>query len=212
MSLFSKKKKNQQTTDSAGSAALNLPDDSRVIEINEDICLTAVRNSDTHFLVQYMNDQEIFNNTLNIPNPYFESDAEWFISTSRESDQTNQFRTNWIIRDRHTGALMGGIGRLVKYGNNSHKDEIGYWLARPYWNKGIMTEVVRIFCTYLQNEHHLIRIEAYIYWFNTGSQRVLEKSGFLQEGVLRKFTLKGQEYRDCILFAMVKDNPAIDQG
>lgn len=208
MSIFSRWLK-KSAPHSGAEEIPELPDQSQVVVVDGNIVLTSIRETDKHFLVQYMNDEEIFNNTLLIPNPYFESDAEWFIRFCRDSDREHQFRTNWTIRNAQTGALMGGIGRLVKYGTDSHKDEIGYWLARPYWNQGIMTRVVTAFCKYLFEEHHLVRIEACIYWFNEGSGRVLEKSGFSREGYLRKYTLKSGEYRDCILYAKTDDDPSV---
>ena len=52
----------------------------------------------------------------------------------------------------------------------------------------------------------LERIEAFAYMDNIGSNRTLQKAGFVKEGTLRKrFEVKGQLY-DCNVYSFVKDN------
>ncbi len=84
-----------------------------------------------------------------------------------------------------------------KYGIHSHKDEIGYWLGKPFWNKGIMTDVIKKICSIGFNNFNLIRIEATVFTYNIPSKKVLEKAGFMPEGTLRKFYKKDQKFIGC---------------
>lgn len=61
--------------------------------------------------------------------------------------------------------------------------EIGFWLARPWWGRGIMTKAVRAAC-----DHTFIAWDVGVIEGNTASQRVLVKNGFLFDGptVLQK--------------------------
>jgi ribosomal-protein-alanine N-acetyltransferase len=99
---------------------------------------------------------------------------------------------NWAIR-KDGGALMGGVG--VAGVSRNEKAEIGYWLARSHWGRGIMTDAVRRLCEFAFEEYNLQRIHAQAFTTNPASSRVLEKAGFTLEGTLRKgFFRDGQAY------------------
>ena len=57
---------------------------------------------------------------------------------------------------------------------------IGYWMGRPYWGKGFMTEAVKTLCERCRDTgmFRCRRIIGYTSRDNTGSQRVMEKAGF----------------------------------
>jgi ribosomal-protein-alanine N-acetyltransferase len=101
--------------------------------------------------------------------------------------------------------LMGGCGFDNLQIGKSHRAEIGYWLAKPYWGRGIMTAVVRRACEFAFAEFGLVKIEAHVFAENLASAKVLEKCGFVQEGYLRKHFLKEGKYLDVRLFALVKE-------
>jgi [ribosomal protein S5]-alanine N-acetyltransferase len=86
----------------------------------------------------------------------------------------------------------------------SHRAEIGYWIAKPYWNRGIMTAVVRRACQCAFEEFGLIKIIAHVFDANPASARVLEKCGFEQEGYLKKHYLKDGQYLDVRLYARLR--------
>lgn len=98
--------------------------------------------------------------------------------------------------------VVGSIGcHKIKYG---HKASIGYWLAKKYWGKGIMTKVVKAFCSYLFKKYRLKRLYAEVFTFNQGSRFVLENNGFKLEGVMKKGFMKNGKFIDEYLFAKVK--------
>lgn len=78
-------------------------------------------------------------------------------------------------------------------GDERCKADIGYAIGTNYWGQGIatkalMTAVPQVF----KDFNELLRLQAFVDVENKASQRVLEKAGFLREGVLRKYTfLKG---------------------
>ncbi|CAN4097674.1 unnamed protein product [Withania somnifera] len=87
---------------------------------------------------------------------------------------------------------------------DSCRAELGYVLARKYWGKGIVTKAVKMVVSTIFSEwSNLERLEALVDIDNKGSQRVLEKAGFLREGVLRKFkTIKGRS-RDEVIYSFL---------
>jgi RimJ/RimL family protein N-acetyltransferase len=174
------------------------------IIINDLIALTEFRPEDKSNLVRYLNDPVIYRNTLTIPSPYAETDADtWFSKVAGNKEKFGR-QTNWAIRHKEAG-LIGGIGCMVKTGLGGHRDEIGYWLAEPFRGQGIMTEVVRQLTEHLFATRPLVRIEAHVYDYNPASARLLGKAGFQQEGFRRKFAMKDGQYIDAILLAKIKE-------
>lgn len=174
----------------------------QTIHVNEKVVLTAYRPEDEPDLVSWLNDEEIYRNTLAIPYPYTEEDARHWLALASRIDDENDACINWAVRNR-SGRLIGGIGRLLVSGKDSHADEIGYWLARPYRNRGVMSLVVRAFCDYWFEQGILVRISAVVFNHNLASARVLEKAGFEREGYLRKAYCKEGQYLDGLLYGRV---------
>ncbi len=175
-----------------------------IIKISDDIFLSQINKNDKPLLVKYLNDLDIYKNTLKIPHPYTSRDAEWWIKHVKDKRIEIGKLTNFAIRNKNMN-LIGGIGYHLKYGITSHKDEVGYWLAKDYWNKGIMTKVVEKFCEIGFNENNLIRIEATVFEYNIASARVLEKNGFKKEGLLKKYVCKDGYFLNVFLYAYVKE-------
>jgi len=87
------------------------------------------------------------------------------------------------------------------------KLEVGYVLARPYWGKGYMTEVLRAVIEWAFKQPDIFRVQAFCDVDNIGSARVLEKAGMEREGLLRRYVLHpniSDEPRDVYLYAIVK--------
>ena len=88
-----------------------------------------------------------------------------------------------------------------------HRLDCGYVLARPWWRKGLMTEVLIEVSAWALRQPSVFRIGAVCDVENTGSARVLEKSGFVREGLLRRWLLHpniSDEPRDCYSYARVR--------
>jgi len=87
------------------------------------------------------------------------------------------------------------------------KVEVGYALARPYWGKGYMTEVLRAVIDWAFTQPDIFRVQAFCDVDNLGSARVMEKAGMQREGLLRRYVLHpniSDEPRDVYLYAIVK--------
>ena len=169
------------------------------IKVDNNIFLSQIRSKDIEQLVKYLNDKEIFNNTLQIPFPYAREDGEHFVNLCEKKKKKYDKLTDWAIRDKNK-MLIGGCGFQMKNRQNSKRDEIGYWLARPFWNSGIMTKVVNKLCEIGFKKFGLTRIEATVFIHNDASCRVLEKAGFKLEGIFRKSVKKENRMIDAKKF------------
>ena len=99
---------------------------------------------------------------------------------------------------------VGGISAMRGSENARFCAEIGYWLGESHWGRGVMTTAVRGFCEALFRETDLERIEAGAFAANTASHRVLEKAGFVREGVLRRKYFKDGEFVDDAVYALLR--------
>lgn len=67
-----------------------------------------------------------------------------------------------------------------------------------------MTKAVRQICDTAFNMYDISRIFATVFSHNSGSCRVLEKAGFVLEGVMKKGVIKNGQYIDYFMYALVK--------
>jgi RimJ/RimL family protein N-acetyltransferase len=191
------------------------------LRVNDQIRLTEIRPSDKPALLRHFADKEIYNWTLRIPYPYTEAHADaWLTIVAADTRKYGQPVT-WAIRRSPSFAgpatdpaiddrdlLIGVVGLEgieTEPSFRSHRAEIGYWLAKPYWGRGIMTDVVRAVCEHGIREFGLLRITANVFAENVASMRVLEKCGFVCEAPLLKKTYrKDGRFIDGKLYALVR--------
>jgi RimJ/RimL family protein N-acetyltransferase/ubiquinone/menaquinone biosynthesis C-methylase UbiE len=151
-------------------------------------------------LVENANDKEVWSNLRDaFPHPYTIANAiEWVATVS-----TNEPVTHLAIAV--DGHAVGGIS-LTLQGDISRKSaEIGYWLGRRHWGKGIMTEAVTAFTQYGFKTFDLCRIFAVPLEGSIASTKVLEKAGYNYEGKMRKAAIKEGKILDQLLYAAVRE-------
>ncbi|MDK2747051.1 MAG: GNAT family N-acetyltransferase [Brevundimonas sp.] len=87
---------------------------------------------------------------------------------------------------------------------------LGYWIGQPYAGRGYATAAMRAVVAYAFDRLKLHRLEAACLPTNQASRRVLEKSGFRNEGLARAYLKINGEWADHLLFGLVEDE--IDRG
>lgn len=173
------------------------------IVVNDQIHLSEYRSSDKDALIEHLNDQDIYDRTLRIPFPYTDACAdEWLALVAKITNQQGRL-VQFALRTADE-SLIGGCGFDGFQIGKSHRAEIGYWLAKPFWGQGIMPAVVQRLCQHAFEDFGLEKIAAHVFTFNPASARVLEKCGFQEEGVLRKHFLKDGQFIDARLFALLR--------
>jgi RimJ/RimL family protein N-acetyltransferase len=132
------------------------------------------------------------------PSPYTMADAEAFVSRKLGQNPVTSFVI--AIDDQ----LVGVIG--IDFRDDIYRKAplLGYWLAEKYWSRGIMTEVVKLIVDYAFSTFDIVRLQSGVLANNPGSMRVLEKAGFLKEGVLRNNIIKNGVIMDEYIYGMVK--------
>lgn len=159
------------------------------------------KNSDAEELARLLNDKRILDNLRDgLPYPYTVADAEFYINSCINSDKNSQFCFAII----NNGEVVGSIGVFRQQNIHFRTAEIGYYIGAESWGKGICTEAVRLACKYVFDNTDIVRIYAEPFAKNMGSCRVLEKNGFVLEGILRKNAYKNGKLRDMKMYAKIK--------
>jgi [ribosomal protein S5]-alanine N-acetyltransferase len=156
--------------------------------------------SDEDALVAAANNRNVWRNMHHrFPYPYTKSDARYWFSMLAGMPEP----THWAVEV--DGKAVGGVGVDLGEGVFAKSAQFGYWLGEPYWGRGIMSEAVLAAAEFALIHFGLVRLEAPVFEWNPASMRVLEKSGFVREGILRKSVLKDGQMIDQILYAFVRE-------
>lgn len=110
----------------------------------------------------------------------------------------------WLIFRRDGGELIGAIAARPDQGVN-----LGYLIARPFWRQGFMSEALAAIVAWAFTQPPVFRVWAVCDLENEASARVLERNGFHQEGILRRWSLHPNVSdipRDCYCYARTRNS------
>ena len=164
--------------------------------------LRSWRREDAESLVRYANNRKIWRNLRDgFPHPYTRDHALDFL------DKVAAQQTETYFAIELENEAVGSIGFALHTDVERVSAEIGYWLAEPFWNRGIMREALTFVTKYAIQTHKLTRVYATPYEWNQASFRVLERAGYQLEGRMRKSAVKDNQIVDQLLYACVVDKP-----
>ena len=133
------------------------------------------------------------------PHPYTWKDAQLFLTAASSEEP----QTNFAIEV--AGEAAGGLGFVPGNDVERYSAEVGYWLGQACWGRGVATEALVLFTRHAFTELGLLRLFALPLADNVASIRVLEKAGYMAEGVLRSSCVKFGQPRDQAIYAMVNE-------
>jgi [ribosomal protein S5]-alanine N-acetyltransferase len=155
---------------------------------------------DAASLARHANDHDIARNLRDrFPHPYTLADAESYIAHVARRPVVTSFG---IIVD---GEAIGSISLMVGDDIARRSAEVGYWIGRAFWGRGIVTDALRATTRYAFDELALARVFAVPFATTTASARVLEKAGYVLEGVMRQSAFKEGKLLDQLLYAAYSD-------
>lgn len=112
----------------------------------------------------------------------------------------------FLIFREQDGALVGGITLANVRRGIVQAGTVGYWTGEPYAGRGYMTTALRLLLPTLFGELNLHRVEAACIPSNAASVRVLEKCGFVREGLARRYLCINGVWQDHLLFGMLHED------
>jgi len=156
----------------------------------KNVNLRVVEKEDLALVAEWLNDPKVFG-VFNPLMQHSKMELEgWYDQLSAEG--------KWFLIEKKDGSKIGEIHHM--------KDmEIGYGLIPSERRKGYCTEAVKIMVDYLFLSKNIVRIYALPDVRNVASQKVLEKTGFKKEGVIRKSWFNRGEWRDRYLYSILRE-------
>ena len=155
----------------------------------ERLTLKKCEIADKQRLIDLIGDFRVSETLSNVPYPYTDEDAEYWLN----SVKTSEFKLN-IFKNN---VLIGGIGLTPEEDDSC---ELGYWLGFQYWGQGYATEACNSLLDYVKANTSFKNFRAKVYKGNTASSKVLEKIGFSQTGEGEVFSLSNKEHIPCLIY------------
>jgi len=138
-------------------------------------------------------------------NPKFQGEYNLLIqeSTADLEKRYGNFRSreNWFLVEKKDGTKIG----MMVLEPGAGMQEIGYGILPKERGKGYCTEAVKILVDYLFLSEDIVRVQAHTDVKNMVSQKVLTRAGFKKEGAVRKHIFMWGEWRDELLYSILRE-------
>jgi [ribosomal protein S5]-alanine N-acetyltransferase len=172
----------------------------------ERLILRPFRLEDAAAVQRLAGEREVADTTLTLPHPYLDGMAESWIGTHADAWERREMVTFAI-----TAATEGVVGAISMQLVPAHRRaELGYWVGRPYWNRGYATEAARAVIAFGFGTLALDRIHASHLTRNPASGRVMIKAGMHLEGTLLRHVIRWDRAEDVAQYAILRpDAPSL---
>ena len=143
------------------------------------LVLRALNAADAMPIATLLNDFDIARMLARVPHPFSVADSKTFLAHVAASDTSRQ---RLFVLETRVDGLIGIIGLDPIEG----RTELGYWLGKPFWGRGYMTEAVGAVLKWVGEEWGRRFLVSRHFADNPASGRVLTKTGFLYTGEVRQ--------------------------
>ncbi|THD78030.1 MAG: N-acetyltransferase [Phenylobacterium sp.] len=135
--------------------------------------------ADAMAIAKLAGDPGVAGQTVCVPHPYSRDDAEAAVERAYRLDWERE--AEFAIEHRNFG-VVGMLGFKVR---ELGRPELGYWIGRPFWNRGYATEAVRGALKWVKRDWRKRLVMAGHFADNPAAGQVLCKAGFLYTGDVR---------------------------
>jgi ribosomal-protein-alanine N-acetyltransferase len=154
------------------------------------LILRELNHADARRIAVLAGDFDVARMTARLPHPYTEIDAEEWI----RGIETNEF----VRGIEYDSYLIGLIGYTIDA--NDRSAELGYWIGKPWWGQGFVTEAAEPVIRHAFKAARAPRVTCCHFIDNSASARVIEKLGFRCVGVNKAFCLARNAEVDTIIY------------
>ena len=161
------------------------------------------RHDDRPALLRHADDAGLARNLRLLPHPYDAAAADaWLAHAAAEPAPEGVWAVD--VGGEAVGCIALERGTDVEAASY----EVGYWLGRAYWGRGIATEALRAVTALAWGDPGVARVYAPVFAWNAASMRVLEKAGYAREAVLVRSGVKDGVVFDRVVYAITRDTGA----
>jgi ribosomal-protein-alanine N-acetyltransferase len=165
------------------------------------LILRQLRASDAADVFEYASDSEVTKFVRFVTHKSIK-DTRAFLAASEKSRRKGATMV-WAVTLKSSGKVIGSCGFVAMAPAHS-RAELGYAINRKYWDQGYATEAARALVAHGFRGLNLNRIEAHVSPQHIPSQRVLEKSGFTAEGILRQHEWIKGHWHDSKIYSILR--------
>lgn len=158
----------------------------------ERLVLRPLKPGDEFALAGYLGDVEVARWLVRVPHPFTTEDATDFITQSGLTGEAGTAATLALVLKDDDKAMLRGIVALHSL---DATPEVGFWLGRPYWGRGLMSEAAEALLAWAFDTLDLDFITAGAFKGNVASLAIQQRQGFEVVGHSRRLSLVG----DCLL-------------
>ncbi|WP_291725805.1 GNAT family N-acetyltransferase [Bernardetia sp.] len=171
---------------------------------SKNLILNSLSYKDIPKIIEYAGNRKVSDNLLNLPFPYHERDAVFWINMANEGrDIGDAYKFAIRLKADQALSFIGGIGLMIDKKHN--KAELGYWIAEPFWGQGLVSEAVGAMIKFGFEVLELNKIFANHFISNPASGKVMIKNGMIKEAYIKDHYKKGDEYMDVIQYRLTKE-------
>ena len=157
------------------------------------------RDADAEELARHANNRQVWLQLRDrFPHPYTVEDAHEFIAFVRSTTPKTAFAVT--VED----VTVGAIGVMLREDVERCSAEVGYWLGESHWGRGIASCALVGFTRFAFVAYDVGRLSGVPFASNIASCRVLEKSGYVLEGRMRRSAIKDGDVQDQLLYAVLR--------
>ncbi|WP_022793257.1 GNAT family N-acetyltransferase [Marinococcus halotolerans] len=167
------------------------------------LLLRPFSEKDINVLAELANNYRIAKTTLELPYPYTEEDAWWWIGHHPGWIEEGS-RFPFAVTKKDEDELIGNI--TVRVQPEHRRGELGYWLGTDYWGNGYMSEAAALVRDFSFHTLKANRLTAPVMSKNQASAGVLKRIGMRYEGTLRQDIWKWSSYEDVDMYGMTADD------
>jgi RimJ/RimL family protein N-acetyltransferase len=172
-----------------------------VLLTTERLVLRRFRPADAEVLAGYRSDPAVAR-YQSWEAPYPLRKAEYAIETMAAADPAQPGWFQYAVELTAERTLIGDVG--VNLHDNLMQAELGYTLAPKWQGHGYATEAVQAVLDHLFRVQGLHRVSAECDARNLPSARLLDRTGFRREGLLRRHTWIKGEWTDDLLYGLLE--------
>ena len=168
----------------------------------DSVALHTVEEDDLEFLAAARNDPAI-RRPLTVNRPSNGEQVRELFENAISSDESANFL---ICADGEDNPEPVGSVVLFDEDETAGTATVAYWVAPEHQGEGYCTAATGLLCEYAFGERRLNKLRADVLATNDGSRRVLEKLGFVEEGLLREEKYVYGEYADVHRYGLLADD------
>lgn len=160
------------------------------------IALRPIEAEDIDVLHEHINDPRVWR-SLGRSRPFTRTqDRDFF-----EAEVSDDDAVHLVVAD---GSTPLGLVSLVDIEGESGTAELGYWLGPEHHGQGYGTEAAALLVSHAFDRLRLHRLSATVFAFNEPSVRLLERLGFVREGVQRESVFVDGEHHDTYWYGLLE--------